>query len=68
VGHLQSGDRAVGVVVHHDPDDRNSFLDRGRQHRRVLSEAAVADEGEHDLVRTGQLRAERSRRPNPIVA
>ena len=40
----QPGDGAERVVVHDHPDDGDVLLERRREHRRVLAEAAVADE------------------------
>src|SRR4029450_5599465 len=41
---LQPRDGAEGVVVHDHPDDAEGVLDRGGEERRVLAEAAVADQ------------------------
>src|SRR6185436_12914815 len=61
-GFLQSSDRAVRIVVHHEPDDRELVLDRSRERRRVLAESAVADQRNDGAVGTRDLRADRCRR------
>ncbi len=59
---LQAGDGAERVVVHDHPHDRDVLLERGREHRRVLPEAAVPHQRDDDAVGTGDLRAQRRRR------
>ena len=59
---LQAGNGAEGVVIHDDPDNAEVAFDGGGQHRRVLAEAAVSDQGHHDTVRCSKLGADGTRR------
>ncbi len=59
---LEAGDRAEREVVHDHPDDGDVLLERGREHRRVLAEPAVADQRDDHAVGARELRAERRRR------
>ena len=49
-------------VVHDHPDDGDVLLERGGEHRRVLAEAAIADQRHDDAIGARDLRAERGRR------
>src|SRR5262245_29228944 len=60
---LQPGNRAVGIVVHDEPDDREIELPGGRQHSRILSESTVTDERDYSPVRRGELGADSGGRP-----
>jgi len=53
---LQPGDGPVGIVVHDQPDDCESLLDRGRERRWVLAESAIADQRQHHSLRRCDLR------------
>ena len=66
---LEAGDGAERVVVHDHPDHRDVLLERGGERRRVLAEAAIADQRHDDAVGARDLGAQRGRGdPNPIVA
>src|SRR5690349_12741844 len=59
---LESGNRAIGVVVHDEPDDVKIELSRRRQDGRVLPKTTITDKRDHRTTRRRELRADSGRR------
>jgi hypothetical protein len=59
----ETGDGAEREVVHDHPHHGDVLLERGGEDRRVLAEAAVADQRDDHAIGTGDLGAERGGAP-----
>src|SRR6185312_9174111 len=59
---LKSRNRAERSIIQYHPDNGNIFLECSCKESRILSETAVAHEGDDDAVGRGDLRADCRRR------